>query len=119
MCSIAWATEPDLGLKKGGVIHVQLFEIQVGPWRGLFQCTAKAQIYRALPGKSVAEPFIAPGTGGINQVFGVFADDASDTLWACSNLVGNGPPGGPVGASSLHGFELSSGAAAAKGRHCS
>jgi sugar lactone lactonase YvrE len=73
----------------------------------------QAQIYRVPPGGSVAEPFIAPGTGGINQVFGVFADDSTGTLWACSNVVGTGPPGGPVGPSALHAFDLKTGAARA------
>jgi len=70
----------------------------------------KAQIYKVAPGDSVARPFIAPATGGIRQVFGVFADDSSGTLWACSNETKPGPPGGPAGPSALHGFELASGA---------
>ncbi len=71
----------------------------------------KAQIYRVAPGGAVAEPFIAPGTGGITQVFGVFADDSTGTLWACSNDLGGGAPGGAAGPSALHSFELPSGAA--------
>lgn len=70
----------------------------------------KAQIYKVAPGTTEAQPFIAPATGGIKQVFGVFADDGTGTLWACSNVVGAGPPGGPVGPSALHGFDLVSGA---------
>lgn len=70
----------------------------------------KAQIYKVAPGGSEAQPFIAPGTGGIKQVFGVFADDSTGTLWACSNEMQPGPPGGPVGPSALHSFELASGA---------
>lgn len=74
----------------------------------------QAQIYRVPPGGGVAEVFIAPGSGGIKQVFGVLADDAGGTLWACSNEVGRGPPGaGPPGQSSLHAFDLDSGAAKA------
>jgi hypothetical protein len=70
----------------------------------------KGQVYRVAPGMTVAAPFIAPGTGGIKQVFGVFADDRTGTLWACSNVVGGGPPGGATGPSALHGFDLKSGA---------
>ncbi len=70
----------------------------------------KARIYRVAPGKSVAEPFIAPGTGGINQIFGVFADDSTGTLWACSNVISGGQLGGASGPSALHSFDLKSGA---------
>lgn len=70
----------------------------------------KAQIYKVAAGTTEAQPFIAPATGGIKQVFGVLADDGTDTLWACSNVVGRGPPGGPVGPSALHSFDLVSGA---------
>jgi hypothetical protein len=70
----------------------------------------KGQVYKVAPGGTVAEPFIAPGTGGIKQVFGVLADGDSGTLWACSNQVGGGPPGAaPPAPSALHAFELASG----------
>lgn len=72
----------------------------------------QAQIYKVAPGAASAEPFIAPGTGGIRQVFGVLADDASGTLWACSNQVGPPGDGGPV-PGALHAFDLASGAAKA------
>src|SRR5688572_19168362 len=51
----------------------------------------KAQIYRVPPGAATAEVFIQPGTGGMNQIFGVLADEGSGTLWACSNLLAAGP----------------------------
>jgi hypothetical protein len=70
----------------------------------------KAQIYKVAPGMKEAQPFIAPDTGGIKQVFGVFADDSTGTLWACSNETKPGPPGGPPGPSALHSFELATGA---------
>lgn len=73
----------------------------------------KAQIFKVAPESTEAQPFIAPGTGGIKQVFGVFADDSTGTLWACSNEVGAGPPGGPAGPSALHSFELPAGTAKA------
>jgi hypothetical protein len=69
-----------------------------------------AQIYKIAPDATMAQPFIAPGTGGIKRVFGVFADDGTGTLWACSNDTNPGPPGGPTGPSALHGFDLASGA---------
>lgn len=70
----------------------------------------QSQIYRVAPGASSAGVFIQPGTGDIRQVFGVLADEASGTLWACSNLLADGPPGAsPPGPSALHGFELATG----------
>lgn len=73
-----------------------------------------AQIYRVPPGSSAAEVFIAPGTGGMKQIFGVLADDASGTLWACSNELAAGPPGAaPPGPSALQGFDLATGTAKA------
>lgn len=72
----------------------------------------QAQIYRVAPGGSTAEVFIQPGTGGMKQIFGVYADESSGTLWACSNDIGNGPPGAsPPQPSFLHGFDLASGSA--------
>lgn len=71
----------------------------------------KAEVYRVAPGAAVAEPFIAPGTGGMKQVFGVLADEASGTLWVCSNDLGGGAPGAAPGVSALHSFDLASGAA--------
>src|SRR5215813_14404146 len=52
-------------------------------------------IFRAKPGADTAEAWIQPGTEGLAGVFGVFADDKSNTLWACSGTFGGGrPPGG-------------------------
>ncbi len=74
----------------------------------------QAQVYRVAPGAATAEPFIAPGTGGMKQVFGVLADEGSGTLWVCSNQLGAGPPGAaPPGPSALHAFDLASGTAKA------
>jgi hypothetical protein len=50
----------------------------------------------------------------MKQIFGVLADSAGSTLWACSNDQGGGPPGAaPPGPSALHGFELATGVAKA------
>ena len=70
-------------------------------------------IFRAKPGADAAEAWIQPGTDGLAGVFGVFADDKSNTLWACSGSFGGGPPGGnapPPPPSALHAFDLKSGA---------
>jgi sugar lactone lactonase YvrE len=42
-------------------------------------------VMRIAPGKAMAEEWIKPGTGGLNQVLGVFADEKGKTLWVCSN----------------------------------
>ena len=71
------------------------------------------QIFRARPGAATAEPFIKPKTNDIGAVFGVFADEKANTLWACSGSFPPGPP--PAGApapppSALYAFDLKSGA---------
>ncbi len=57
--------------------------------------------------------FVAPGASGSRSITGVFADDASGILWACSNDLSalGGPSGGRDHASALKGFDLSTGAA--------
>jgi sugar lactone lactonase YvrE len=70
-------------------------------------------IWRAKPGSAAAEAWIQPGTNGMSSVFGVFADDKSNTLWACSGTPAFGPPqaGAPPPApSALYAFDLKSGA---------
>ncbi|MEY4760192.1 MAG: hypothetical protein RLZZ200_48 [Pseudomonadota bacterium] len=74
----------------------------------------KGVVYRARPGADVAEPFIAAGSGGLLQVFGVYADERQRTLWVCSNPL-NMQPGQPRPPSALHAFDLGSGAP--KGRY--
>jgi sugar lactone lactonase YvrE len=74
----------------------------------------QAQVYRVLPGKDTAEVFIKPGTGGLRQVFGVFAHGKSDTLWVCSNLIAGqlGTPATTPG--QLMSFDIKTGAPKAK-----
>jgi hypothetical protein len=70
----------------------------------------KGEVYRVAPGGATAEPFIAPSTGGIKQVFGLLADESTNTLWLCSNLMGGAPGAAPV-PGALHSFDLTSGSA--------
>jgi len=42
-------------------------------------------VSRIAPGKTTAEEWIKPGTGGLNQVLGVYADEKGKLLWVCSN----------------------------------
>ncbi len=62
-------------------------------------------ILRIAPGKTDAEEWIKPGTGGLNGVLGVFADERSRTLWVCSNNLDNKGE-----ATSAKAFDLKSGA---------
>jgi sugar lactone lactonase YvrE len=62
-------------------------------------------VMRIAPGKTTAEEWIKPGTGGLNGVLGVFADEKGGLLWVCSNnLEGKGE------ATSVMSFDLKTGA---------
>jgi sugar lactone lactonase YvrE len=66
------------------------------------------QVYRAKPGSATAEVWIPAGTEGLNSILGVFADNKSNTLYACSNVIG--PPGaGPAVNATLYTFDLKTG----------
>jgi sugar lactone lactonase YvrE len=76
-----------------------------------FGSTSKGTIYRAVPGAARAEPWILASATGLTNVFGVLADDKSNTLWVCQNQTG-GRNGVPVaGQTALRSFDLRSGAA--------
>jgi streptogramin lyase len=61
-----------------------------------FGGTSTGTIYRASPGASMAEPRVLASSSGLTNVFGVFADDRSNTLWVCQNSTG-GRGGAPSG----------------------
>ena len=67
-------------------------------------------ITRAQAGTDSMEPFIESGTNGLVSVLGLWADEAHQTLWACSSDAGNGRLTGraPVG---VKAFDLRTGAA--------
>ena len=46
-------------------------------------------VSRIAPGTAMVEEWIKPGTGGLNQVLGVYADEKGKTLWVCSNNLEN------------------------------
>ncbi len=46
-------------------------------------------VLRIAPGSTMAEEWIKPGAGGLNQVLGVYADQKGKTLWVCSNNLQN------------------------------
>ena len=68
-------------------------------------------IVRANPRTGKTSLFVAPGAGGSRSITGVFADEASKTLWACSNDLSalGGPSGGSDRGAALKAFDLQTG----------
>ena len=62
-------------------------------------------IYRVTPGASKAVTWIPPGTDGLTRTLGVFANDAANVLWVCTNH-----PDPNVNKAELKAFDLKSGA---------
>ncbi len=77
----------------------------------------RQQVFRVRPGMDTAEVFIAPGAGGLTGVVGVFADDASKSVWVCSNVRAGSPAANavPRPRNALMAFDLKTGAP--KGRY--
>src|ERR1700735_1116071 len=46
-------------------------------------------VSRIAPGTAMVEEWIKAGTGGLNQVLGVYADEKGKTVWVCSNNLAN------------------------------
>jgi sugar lactone lactonase YvrE len=62
-------------------------------------------VLRIAPGKTTAEEWIKAGTGGLNNVLGVFADEKGKLFWVCSNnLESKGEP------TAVMSFDLKTGA---------
>jgi sugar lactone lactonase YvrE len=70
-------------------------------------------VIRVDPRTGAAALFVAPGAGGSRSITGVFADEASMTLWACSNDLSalGGPASGRDRGAALKAFDLRTGAA--------
>lgn len=49
----------------------------------------KGTISRIVPGTTNVEEWIKAGTNGLNEVFGVYADEKFNNLWVCSDRTGN------------------------------
>lgn len=71
--------------------------------------SAKGGIYRARAGEAKAELWIDPKISGMTALLGVFADDRSRTLYACSAAFG-APPDKVEALSALRLFDLNTGA---------
>ena len=72
---------------------------------------AEGGVMKVAPGADKAEPWIAPGAFDTRSIFGLLADEKSNTLWVCSNdATGFGVPGpSAVKGSALKGFDLKTG----------
>jgi hypothetical protein len=69
-------------------------------------------VYRVEPHGTEAKIWIKPGAFATHSVFGVLADDKTNTLWVCSNDLTTSPGvtiGGSDGVSALKGFDLKTG----------
>jgi hypothetical protein len=68
-------------------------------------------IVRVKPRTAESTVFIQPGASGSRSTLGVFADEPSSTLWACSNDLSamGGPANGSDTGSALKGFDLKTG----------
>jgi sugar lactone lactonase YvrE len=78
----------------------------------IFGSMGKGAVYRAKAGESTASLWIDPKVSGITFMAGVFADDASGTLYACSGANG-APPEQAAQKSAVKAFDLKTGAAKA------
>lgn len=75
-----------------------------------FGGVATGDIYRAAPGAAAATRWIAHDEKDPGLVLGVFADDASKTLWVCSSKVRDATTGATV----VKAFDLATGALKAR-----
>jgi hypothetical protein len=68
-------------------------------------------IVRVKPRTAESTVFVQPGAAGSRSILGVFADEASSTLWACSNDLSalGGPATGSDTGSPLKAFDLKTG----------
>src|SRR3989475_6084800 len=68
-------------------------------------------IVRVKPRTAESTVFVQPGASGSRSILGVFADESSSTLWACSNDLSalGGPATGSGTGSALKGFDLKTG----------
>jgi glucose/arabinose dehydrogenase len=80
----------------------------------IFGSVGTGTIFRAKPRAATAEVWIKPGTDGLAQIFGVLADNKSNTLYACSNSLGPPPAAGPAPVATLYLFDLKSGSPKSK-----
>jgi sugar lactone lactonase YvrE len=69
--------------------------------------SAQRTIFRAAPGAALASPWIELPASGPRSVFGLLADERSNTLWACSGTLGK--VDAPPPRAALYSFDLAAG----------
>jgi hypothetical protein len=77
----------------------------------IFSSFEGGRVSRAAPGATEATEWIKPGTDGLSSVLGVLADEATNTLYVCSNDASGGGVKVPTGATppALKTFDLKTG----------
>ena len=87
----AYAAEPADIRINGSRVHPE--SITSDAAGNIYVPSTGGTIYRATPGATTAEPWIAPSAeNGLTSAFGVLADDRRKTLWVCNNPPFGGPP---------------------------
>jgi streptogramin lyase len=114
--SVLWMTTADAGRLSIALPGARAFPESITSTRDgtlFIGRLGEGGIVRANPRTGEVALFVAPGAGGARSITGVFADDASGTLWACSNDLSalGGPSGGADRGSALKGFDLRTGTA--------
>jgi hypothetical protein len=83
-----------LGASRGGTFYI-------GSWKGI--------VYRALPGETLARPWIKPSSAnGLLTILGVLPDDRAAWVWVCSVPAPARDPPAP-GTSALMAFDMKTG----------
>ena len=106
--SAALAAPGEITIKDTGVFPESLTSDAAG--NVFIGSSAKGGIYRAAAGATEATLWIDPQTSGVAALLGVFADDKSNTLYACSVAFG-APPEKADSLSNLRTFDLKTGVA--------
>jgi sugar lactone lactonase YvrE len=106
--SAAAATPPDTITVPGEKIFPESLTSS-GDGSVIIGSISQKTIFRAKPGAATADVWIAAGTDGLGNVLGVFADNKSNTLYACSNTLGP-PTAAPTTNATLYTFDLKTGA---------
>ena len=105
-CALAAPGLPDITIDDTAVFPESVTSSADGT---VYAGSIKGNVYRAMPGSAHATKFIATTPqNGILAILGVFADDASNTLWLCSvpNFFGKDRS---QGVSALMAFDLKTG----------
>src|SRR5215467_10552976 len=103
-CSLQAADRGEVTFADGRIFPESLTSTKDGTL--YFGSLGQDAVYRATPKASIAEVWIRPKSNGLQSVLGVYADEASGTLWVCASATG-GRGGAPVvGETALKAYRL-------------